>query len=261
MLRLVRQTVLGRWQDSAEDLYREVARMLEATAENEIIIVGCGEGVTAQWIASRTGAAVTGVDPDDAQIQRAEERARTLDVPLRLTYEHAPLENLPHETAVFDAAVGEPTLASAADPAAAVAEIARVVKPLGNVVLLQLTWNSEIGQESRDMLVERLGLRPRHLVEWKQMMREAGLVDIQVEDWTSEETLPTGDDEVAADRGLPTLTWKQKMHIVGRAWRRWGWREARGALAREEALLRELAREGILGFRVVKGVKWPHATA
>jgi hypothetical protein len=99
------------------------------------------------------------------------------------------------------------------------------------------------------------------------MMRDAGLVDIQVQDWTSEESVPAlsvptrGDRQGGEDEsGFPTLTWRQKMHIVGRAWRRWGWREARGAVAREEALLRELAREGVLGFRLLKGVKWPHAT-
>jgi 2-polyprenyl-3-methyl-5-hydroxy-6-metoxy-1,4-benzoquinol methylase len=263
MLRLVRQSVLGRWQESAEDLYREVAGLLEADRQKEVIIVGCGEGVTAEWIASRTGAAVTGVDSDEDLIRRAELRSRALSTPLRLTYQTAALDDLPHETAVFDAGVGEPTLASAADPALAVSELARVVRPLGNVVLLQLTWNSEIGPESREMLVERLGLRPRHLVEWKQLMRDAGLVDIQVEDWTAEASPPTqtSSGEVEGDRALPRLTWQQKMHIVGRAWRRWGWKEARGALAREEGLLRELAREGVLGFRVIKGVKWPHATS
>src|SRR5207249_918094 len=102
---------------------------------------------------------------------------------------------LPHEAAVFDGGVGEPVLASAADPARAVAELARVVRPMGNVILLQLTWNSEIGAESRQMLIERLGLRPHHLVEWKQMMRDAGLVDIQVQDWTSEETPPVAEGD------------------------------------------------------------------
>jgi hypothetical protein len=46
---------------------------------------------------------------------------------------------------------------------------------------------------------------------------------------------------------------------VGRAFRRWGWKEARGAVGREEALLRELSRDRALGFQLIKGVKWPHA--
>jgi hypothetical protein len=36
-------------------------------------------------------------------------------------------------------------------------------------------------------------------------------------------------------------------------------RAGRGAIEREETLLRELSRERALGFQVIKGVKWPHA--
>jgi hypothetical protein len=49
------------------------------------------------------------------------------------------------------------------------------------------------------------------------------------------------------------------VQIIGRAFRRWGWKEARGAVEREEALLRELSRDRALGFQLIKGVKWPHA--
>ena len=54
------------------------------------------------------------------------------------------------------------------------------------------------------------------------------------------------------------LNWQQKMQIVGRAWRKWGWREARGAVERETTLLKELSKERALGFLLLKGVKWPH---
>ena len=253
VLRLVQRSVLGRWRATGEELYREVADLTEATRGTEILVSGCGEGATTEWLARRTGAAVTGVDTSQARVERAEARARAAVTPLSVQYEHAPLDDLPHESAVFDAAVGEPALSAAADPARAVAELARVTKPMGVVVLLQLTWSSDIPLEARDRVVERLGLRPFLLVEWKQMLRDAGVVDLQVQDWT------TGSHgaETEASAVAPQLNWREKMHIVGRAWRRWGWREARGAVARETALLRELSRERALGFALMKGVKWP----
>ena len=257
VLRLVQRSVLGRWRATGEELYREVAALLEARSGTEVLVSGCGEGVTCEWMARRTGAAVTGVDPVQERVERAEARARALVPAIPVQYEHAPLDDLPHESAVFDAAVGEPSLSAAADPARAVAELARVTKPMGAVVLLQLTWSSDIPAEARDRVVERLGLRPFLLVEWKQMLRDAGIVDLQVQDWTT--GLHGG--ETAAPEGESLLTWREKMHIVGRAWRRWGWREARGAVARETALLRELSRERALGFALLKGVKWPHAAA
>ena len=260
VLRLVQLTVLGRWRATAEDLYREVVQVSEVERGQELIVSGCGEGVTTEWLAARSGANVTGVDVDAERIERAEARRRALPRPLPLTYEHAPLDDLPHENAVFDVAVGEPALAAAANPERAIAELARVTKPMGAVVVLALTWASEATHRTRDLLVERLGLQPHFLVEWKQMMRDAGLVDIQVQDWTSgspgRPLRTTGAHRVVSQPAQ--LTWQQKVQIVGRAWRRWGWREARGAVERETTLLKELSKERALGFQLLKGVKWPH---
>jgi hypothetical protein len=102
--------------------------------------------------------------------------------------------------------------------------------------------------------LDQLGLRPHLLIEWKQMMREAGLVEIQVQDWTE-----AGAKAAAEADDEPELTWQQKVQIAGRAWRQLGWKAARGAVARERALLKELTRERVLGFQLLKGVKWPHA--
>ena len=255
VLRLVQELVFGRWRSSGEELYREVASLLQVGAGQEILVAGCGEGTSCEWLARRTGAAVSGVDPDAERVEAADARARERaehGEPLPLAFQQAPYEDLPHETAVFDAAVGEPGLAAAADAARAIGELARVTKPMGAVVLLQLSWSSELSAEARGLLVERLGVRPRLIVEWKQMLRDAGVVDLQVQDWTD-----AGADGAADE--APHLTWQQKAQIVAGAWRHWGWKGARAALEREESLLRELSRERAIGFQVIRGVKWPHA--
>ena len=266
ILRLVQLVVLGRWRATGEQLYREVARVTEIQAGQEVLVSGCGDGVTVEWLAKRTGASVTGVDPDAARIERAEARAGLRGVartpaPVHLSYQQAPLDDLPHETAVFDAAIGEPAIAGAADPARAVAELVRVTKPMGSIVLLQLTWGSELSADERELLVERLGLRPLLLVEWKRMLRDAGVVDVQVQDWTSGE--PGGPSTANAARDAvdaAQLTWQQKVQIATRSWRKWGggWRAARAAIEREMELLRDLSDERAIGFQLIKGVKWPH---
>jgi len=255
VLRLVQTAVLGRWRATGEDLYREVARLTEAGPGREIVVSGCGSGAAAEWLAVRSGAAVTGVDPDEESLASAEMHAKRMPVGLALHYQQAPLDDLPHETAVFDIAIGEPALSAAGEPARAVEELVRVTKPMGRVVLLQPTWSSEIAEESREMIVERLGLRPHLLVEWKQMLRDAGVVELQVQDWTS--AAPARPTSVNG----PQLTWGEKAQIVGHAWRRKGWRAARGAVARETTLIRELTRERAIGFQLIAGVKWPPAPA
>jgi SAM-dependent methyltransferase len=256
VLRLVQMVLLGRWRATGEELYREVADLLEARAGTELLVAGCGEGVTAEWLAARTGAAVTGVDPDPVRIACAERRLRSSSSGSAVTLEVAPLDDLPHETSVFDAAIGETAVAAASDPQRALSELVRVTRPLGRVVLLVPTWTSEIPAGDREALVERLGLRPFLLVEWKQMLREAGLVELTVQDWSEGGSAGRG---TTPAEPTPVLTWRQKAHIAGRAWRRRGWRAARGAVKREMELLEELSRDRALGFQVITGVKWPHA--
>ena len=257
--------MLGRWRTTAEQLYREVARITEAQSSQEVLVSGCGDGLTVEWLAARTKASITGVDADRRQIERAEARVRgalaTRTEFARVSFQQSALEDLPHEDGVFDAAVGEPGIAAARDPARAVAELARVTKPMGPVVLLELTWGSELSAAERELLVERLGLRPQLLVEWKRMLRDAGVVDIQVQDWTSGE--PGGASTAGAARDAVDavrLTWAQKIQIAARAWRSFdgGWHAARAAVQRELALLRELSDERAIGFQLIKGVKWPH---
>lgn len=246
---------IGRWRATGEDLYREVAELTEARGGMELLVVGTGDGITAEWLAARTGAAVTGVDPDPARIAQAEARRRNASVGGTVVFEVSPFEELPHETAVFDAAIAEAAVARSREPARVFAELVRVTKPLGHVVALLPTWTSEIESGDREDLVERLGLRPRLLVEWKQMLRAAGLVDLVVQDWSD------GGPSAAAhtpQTSMPALTWRQKAQITGRAVRRRGWRAARGAVRRELDLLEDLSRERALGFQLVIGVKWPH---
>jgi SAM-dependent methyltransferase len=267
ILRLIEVVVLGRWRITAEHLYREVARIIEAAGGQDVLVSGCGDGLTVEWLAARTKASVVGVDADRKQIERAEARVRgPLAVrgggtPADVSFQQAPLDDLPHEDGVFDAVVGEPAIAAASDPSRAVAELVRVARPMGVVVLLELTWGSELSAAERELLVERLGLRPRLLVEWKRMLRDAGVVDIQVQDWTAGE--PGGESTAGAARDAvdaARLTWTQKLQIAARAW--WmldgGWRAARAAVEREMALLRELSDERAIGFQLIKGVKWPH---
>ena len=257
MLRLVQSVMLGRWRATGEELYREVAALTGAKVGTEVLVSGCTDGVTAAWLATRTGAAVTGVDPDAASIARAEARARAVaGVGVAPSYEVAPLDDLPHESAMFDAAIGEPTLAAAKSPARAVAEVVRVTRPMGRVVLLLPTWTSDIPESDREPLVERLGLRPHLLVEWKQMLRDAGVVEVVVQDWS--EGGP-GARASGSSPEVPQLTWRQKAHIAGRTLRRRGWRAARVSVRREAELLRELSRDRALGFHLISGVKWPYA--
>ena len=41
-----------------------------------------------------------------------------------------------------------------------------------------------VDADRKEQLVQHLGARPMLLVEWKQLLRDAGVVDLHVEDWS-----------------------------------------------------------------------------
>jgi SAM-dependent methyltransferase len=108
----------------------ELAAAVAITAGEDVLDVAVGDGNTA-ILAARAGAKVAGVDLTPAQIELARTRcaAEELDVDLRV----ANAESLPFTDASFDVVVSSMGLIFAPDHLAAAAEVARVLRPGGQV--------------------------------------------------------------------------------------------------------------------------------
>ncbi|HEX7050029.1 MAG TPA: methyltransferase domain-containing protein [Longimicrobiales bacterium] len=235
-------------------LYRHIARLAELGPDREFLLAPCGTGVTAQFLAETSGASGAGVDPDPALIEADTARTRAAGLAERLHFESGPLTDLPYQDAVFDVAVGEVGLASADDPAAAVAELARVTKPMGTVVLVQLIWAGNIDEPSRDLVVQALGVRPLLLVEWKQHLRDAGVVDLYVEDWS--DAAPTLRHPWTLGGLAEFHSVRDRLAVLLRAARRWGWREVLRAMRAWTEVGARVADDRILGLSLIRGTKW-----
>jgi len=258
LVRLSREVV---FPPGGQELFRRIATLVELHEGMEVLDAACGRGVTTSFLAQHYRAACVGVDPDGALVAEAERRARDMDIEGRLSFDTAALDDLPFRDGIFDVAIGELGLAASADPARAVSELARVTKPMGCVVLVQLTWTGNVDPARRDVLVAHLGARPMILVEWKQLLRDAGVVELTVEDW-SDSPSPF---RPSAGGPFPDFaeifTFREKVGILRRALKRWGWRGVRGALVREREIHRLLTRERVLGLTMIKGTRWaPDAT-
>ncbi len=128
-----------------------------------------------------------------------------------------------------------------------------MTKPGGSVVLIQLIWLRALEEGRRRDLIGHLGVRPRMLVEWKQMLREAGIVDLHVEDWSDS---AAGRSRPSVLGGLAELfTWQGKLRLLPRAWRRWGWRGVRALMSRERELRKLVEDEQVLGVSLIKGTR------
>ncbi|HEV2130779.1 MAG TPA: methyltransferase domain-containing protein [Longimicrobiaceae bacterium] len=254
MLDLVRLSPEPVFPPGGEALYRQIARIIELREGQEVLDAACGRGVSLSFLASAYGIEGSGVDPDPNLVREAEQRARAARLDHRLQFQSASLDDLPYKDAIFDVAIGEIGLAASADAACAVRELVRVTKPMGSVVLVQLVWTGHVDEERKEILVQHLGARPMMLVEWKQFLRDAGVVDLVVEDWSDQPSRPLGRAPFPDFAHMFTL--REKMKIMQRAMQRWGWRGVRGAILREQQVHLLLTRERVLGLSLIKGVRW-----
>lgn len=116
--------------------------MLERLALREYrsaVDIGCGEGRFCRMLAER-GIETTGIDPTAALINAAQARHPGGD------YRVAAAEALPFADASFDLAISYNSLIDIADIAAAITEMARVLRPGGTLLIANLTSFNTTGQ-------------------------------------------------------------------------------------------------------------------
>ena len=261
VLDLVRLSPDPVFPPGGEALYRQIALLTELGPGQDLIDAPCGRGLTTAFLAANYGIEGIGLDGDPLLVEEAEQRARTLDLDSQLSFQTARLDDLPYKDNVFDVAIGEVGLGAEYNPAAAVRELTRVTKPLGVVALVQLVWTGNVDENRREILVQHLGARPLLLVEWKQLLRDAGCVDLRVEDW-SDYSAPFRTTIAGPFHDIAEIfTFRQKVAILRRALKRWGWRGVKGAILREQEIHRLLSRERVLGLSLILGTKWPRESA
>ncbi|MGP0035326.1 MAG: class I SAM-dependent methyltransferase, partial [Solirubrobacteraceae bacterium] len=148
--------VLGRliWGTDTSAFYREITRLAQEADGTVILDVPCGGGVAFRGL--RPGQRVRYVAGDLSPVMlrraRAEAKRRELD---QIELTEADIEALPFDDASFDLCVSYTGLHCFPNPAAAVSEIARVLRPGG---VLRGT-----------MVVRRAGLRQDALVRLYQV--------------------------------------------------------------------------------------------
>lgn len=255
VLDLVRLSPEPVFPPGGEAIYRQIVLITELQPGQEVLDAACGRGLTTAYLAANHGVHGIGVDADPHLIAEAEQRARAMGLGDRVSFETVRLDDLPYQDGVFDVTIGEIGLGASVDPPTAIRELARVTKTLGLVVLVQLVWSGNVDEERRESLVEHLGTRPFLLVEWKQQLRDAGCVDLHVEDW-SDAASPFRPVAGPMHDLSRSLTLRQKAAVFRRALHRWGWRGLRGALMREQEIHHLLSQQRVLGLSLIIGTKW-----
>lgn len=159
----------GRYETTAEQLQPVAVALVAAAAVKpgeDVLDVGCGTG-NAALLAAAAGAHAVGVDPAQRLIGVARERASQDG--LDAEFLAADAIALPFEDASFDVVMSVFGVIFAVPAQKATAEMLRVLRPGGRILLTVWTDTGPLAQTSRlagQMVAEVLGVKPASPVGW-----------------------------------------------------------------------------------------------
>lgn len=255
MLDLIRLSPRDLFPPGGRDLYRQIALLTDMDQGQEVLVAACGTGVTAEYFADEFGVLVSAVDEDPLLIERAEARTRGKGLGGRVQFQSASMDALPYRDGVFDVVVAELGATASVEPEEAIAELVRVTRPGGHVVLVHLVWKAAVEPERKETLARHLGARPLMMVELKRNLRRLGVTNLHSEAWSDDGTAFRADAKKPFPDFGELFSIPEKVGILRRAWSRWGWRGIQTVFAREREVHRLLTRERILGLDFVKGTQ------
>jgi ubiquinone/menaquinone biosynthesis C-methylase UbiE len=179
--------------DMTARIFRE-AKQLTYTAMHlqpghRVLDIGCGPGIDTIALAELIGASgsVDGVDADPAMVAEAEQRASAASLRDRVHHRVADALALPWGAHTFDAVRAERVFQHLSDPGAALAEMLRVTRPGGWIVVLDADYSSgttdsdQIDLERRLALAAAEGVRSGYVArKLYRMFTDQGLAVISV---------------------------------------------------------------------------------
>lgn len=131
----VRWLLGGELHPGGEDLTRRCLELIGVESDDRLLDVASGTGSTALLAAGEAGCEAVGVDYGSGAVAEANRLAAERGLAERASFVQGDAEALPFADASFDAVICECSLCTFPDKPTAVAEIARVLRPGGRLVV------------------------------------------------------------------------------------------------------------------------------
>lgn len=255
MLDLIRLSPKRHFPPGGVDLYRQIGRLAHLSPGLDLLDVACGKGTVLEYFIREHRVLGTGVDEDPDLVAEAEEYFREAGLAGEATFQSGPPSDLPFRDETFDVVVGEVGLAANVDPEDAIRELVRVACPGGRIVLIQLVWQAPVDEARKRVLSDHLGARPLMAVELRRVLKDAGVGELHTEDWIDAATAFRSKGRKPFPGFVELFGIREKVGILRRARKRWGWKGIWTVLRRELEVHRLLTRERVLGLNLLLGIK------
>jgi len=243
MLRRVTGSVSDAWSGASYEriaetfapIHDRVVAALEIGPGARVLDVACGTGGVALR-AARTGADVVGIDISADQLAKARRAARSEG--LSIQFDQGDCEQLPYVDAEFDAVVSAFGAIFAPDHERTAAELARVCRPAGRLVLTAWPadeWtqvHARAGRTSIEDADAREWSKEEHI---RALLDDAFELELQTGDWRVEAA--SGEElwELASSSMPPLRAWLAGLDDAARAHAERVYLEARAPAVLERA--------------------------
>ena len=125
---------------------RELKRFILDQADGDILDCGCGDGELLRWLWHLKHGRLTGIDISPEKVNRALKLLTKEQVPdKRIDFEIMDIEDLDFADETFDTAILTDSLQYIVRPSTALAEVARVLKPGGKIVVAVTAFHTKGG--------------------------------------------------------------------------------------------------------------------
>ncbi|QHC23836.1 SAM-dependent methyltransferase [Streptomyces sp. GS7] len=194
--------------EAADRLTDVMTDRLRIDQGQRVLDVGCGVGQPAMRIARRTGAHVTGIAISQDQIARATALAEGAGLGDRVEFRHADAMQLPFPDNSFDAAIAIESIFHMPDRGRVLAEIRRVLRPGGRLVLTDFFERGPIPAEKQpavDRLLRDFIMTLARPEDYVPMLRGAGLRFVELLDITEQSVRQTFEQMSQGSQEMQTV--------------------------------------------------------
>lgn len=166
----------------------KLAELCHVNEGKKVLVVGCGTGFNACYIAKKFGCSVVGVDIAEEAIKKTKERAEKEDLGDKVEFRVGDAYDLPFEPDTFDAVITQ-SVSYFLDMGRALKEFMRVLKPGGYVGINEIFKDKDMPPKIAEEILKaeqiigeitELPFTIHTPEDWKQWLENAGLKEVKI---------------------------------------------------------------------------------